>query len=132
VRLLDDTIVYAVARLQVDWPSQCSIEVGLPPTGSVSCPLSSWLAKYHDMRFDHVKVGLDFQLVGGTTVGTTCTWGNNYKDAPGTLTFTCRYGTATRVAGRQYKVSVHDTGADLYGDSTGYQLLNPGDYTFRP
>jgi len=128
----DSAIVYAVARMQIDWPSLCNVEVGLPPTSSVSCPLSSWSLKDHEMHYDAIKVGIDFQAGNGNVVSGTCsTSGGGWAGHP-TDTSTCRYGYAERVAGRQYKVTVHDTGIDLYGDHTGYQLMNPGDYTFRP
>lgn len=121
--------VWAVVRFQLDWPSNCTVSVAFPPSGSVSC---NWSGKNKQLGFNAVK------LTGNLWVGETqqwntaqCNWGSAFYRWPGPHTYECFIFPAARTAnGRHYTVDVHNTGADVTDDGDGFKLLPGGHYTF--
>src|SRR3954452_15629872 len=53
-------MIRARGEFQIDWPSNCTLSVGLPPSGAVGCPWSTtW--KHHRIGFNSLQIHMKWR-----------------------------------------------------------------------
>jgi hypothetical protein len=116
--------VRARTQFQVDWPSECSITIGIPPTVTGGCPVSRFLRAPNNL-FLSVQMHQGWMVGSGKRVNGTCTssnW-NAMRSAQSTYTKTCVGGWAPRKRLVEYRVYLSVAG-DIWADNDGFKQLD--------
>lgn len=114
--------------MQVDYPQSCSLTVGLPPSGGISCPGSTQTkAANLDLHGNKISVGIKR---GSATKYYTCTWGSWSAGGHVTMTRSC-YTPYLSDAYSSYRVYARDVMGDVKSDGDGWKVLAPVSWTFR-
>lgn len=122
------TKVRALVQFQADWPGDCSLTVGLPPTAGATCPLTT-NTKRMMINMKGVKMSVDLQPEGKSTEKRSCNHGAASKKGPGTKTWSC-HGPWVPRSSPSYKVVAHDVQGDRKDDGDGWKVLPPIETTF--
>lgn len=117
------TSVRGKVSMQVDYPlSSCSLTVGLPPSGSISCPVTR--PRVENLDFDGTKIRVGFKRGNGTIWWGWCeagSWSAGWLD---TMTRSCHTPYfADRY--RSYRVYASDVMGDVRDDGAGWKVLAP-------
>jgi hypothetical protein len=123
------TKLRALAHFQADWPSNCSLSVGLPPTAGVSCPASTKL-KTPSINLRGLKMSVDLQPAGKSGTGRTCDLGAVGALIENPATLSCHSPWVSRSSSSSYKVVAHDVMGDRKDDGDGWKVLAPAEMTF--
>jgi hypothetical protein len=110
-------------QVQVDWPADCSLSIGVPPTVSGSCPTSR-LSKSPDLLFRTVDIQQGWKIGSANRVNGTChseAW-NVGRLRQSTFTKTCVGSWSPRNRLVEYRVDVNVT-ADVWADGDGLKQL---------
>jgi len=113
--------------MQLDYPSFCSLTVGLPPSAGVSCPGS---IVYKSANLDMYGTKITVKIRRGTTVrAITCSAGNWDGSSSQTMTRSCRTSYYDDSFSR-YTIYAQDVMGDVKNDGDGWKVLAPVSWTF--
>jgi len=125
----DRAVVWGVVQFQMDYPTSCSLGVGVPPTSSVSCPIA-WYTKTHQLAIKRLEISGDFIIPARRQSTTSTCKGESTLYSHNTVTQGCRIGVGTYRPGRSYTVKAHDVSVDIHDDGQGFLTLLPASATF--
>ncbi|MBU2667176.1 hypothetical protein KOI35_27075 [Actinoplanes bogorensis] len=111
-------------QVQVDWPADCTLSIGVPPSVTGGCP-SSRLTKSPDLLFRLLDIQQGWKVGTANRVNGTCriqSW-NVGRLQQSTFTKTCVGSWVPRKRLVEYRVFVNVT-ADVWADGDGLKSLN--------
>ena len=147
----DGSTVKPIIHVQFDWPvkSNCSLSVGFPPSGSLSCPLTVLAKPGHKITFQgytsHNSQPVDFEIPleitqpNGLTYSSWCYYNPDDTSTDtstygilnngGRTTLTCNGPTYTRLIGT-YTVGSLGPRGDVKDDGSDARILIAGHMQF--
>ncbi|WP_194818826.1 hypothetical protein [Nocardia sp. XZ_19_385] len=83
--------IRAVVQFQVDWPTNCSLSVGLPPQVGAGCPIDATM-KRASLSMRNVEMAFTYRLPGGREKNASCKFSDrwNTENYGSNLTKSCR------------------------------------------
>ena len=126
-----DNQARAMVEFQVDWPADCSLTVGLPPSVGAGCP-AKVVTKLGKLTFKNVKITSSWKAPDGQSSPFECNWTEeltafNMQNT----TFDC-YGPWSPIQSNgQYAIRIDGVQADVKDDGAGQKTLAPLSYTVQ-
>lgn len=110
-------------QFRVDWPTDCSLSVGLPPAGGISCPAGR-AVKNPSMTFKNVIIDGGWRAGSGPTSTGRCSSQNWYTSRMQQATYvrTCNGPWMRGTRGSSFTISL-SAQADVADDGDGQKLL---------
>ena len=139
---VDPTVVRPKVQMQFDFPTNCTVSAGFPPSGGVSCPIGI-VAKTPAVWFRNTS-GTNGALVIPLQVHTPSGYDRSHQCSfpatsvsrlgpaahIGTTTFTCRWPQPLKRRVGLYTVSSGGPRADVANDGDSWRILDPGAQRF--
>jgi hypothetical protein len=117
--------IRARGEFQVDWPTNCSLSIGLPISGSAGCPASFYTKdKYVD--FNSIQIHMQWRNAAGAWGEGSCNWKSQHARkgvTTPTATWSCSSPYQAHPAGTY--VNWVDVTADVANDGDGYKTCEP-------
>ncbi|MEV6279452.1 hypothetical protein [Nocardia sp. NPDC051832] len=123
--------VRAVVQFQVDWPTNCSLSVGLPPQYAAGCPLDATLRKRASLSMRNVEMAFTYRLPGDSKKRASCKYPDrwNTENYGSNLTKSCRTSWKPRSKG-DFRIEIDKMKVDVIDDGDVAHELRPVDNTF--
>lgn len=117
-----NTDVRAHVQLQTDWPSDCELSVGIPPTAGIGCPVGR-LTKLGKLTYKKVEMPISWQHNGDPVQSTTCEFTDVTAFDMSDTTLTCDGAWMPIAKGDHNQVWADGLAADVKDDGDGLKLL---------
>lgn len=124
----NSAVVFGRVNLQIDHPSpaSCSLSIGFPPSGSLSCD-NSRLGKTQYLAFYSAQIQMRLSSSVGQNAS-VCNFGS--FTANGTFTLSCS-GQMLPHKATDFTVSMHDVGGDVQNDGSPFRPLAAGQFSWN-
>jgi len=123
-----DSQIRGYVQFQIDWPLDCMISVGFPPSGSGGCPLSR-ATKEPSLILKTLEVSFNWEYLGISPIEGRCDWSDiyfgNMSQGYQPVTVSCYSVWAPVIKGGKYYIDIIGVKADVQDDGDPPKQLHP-------